>query len=410
MFLKIKNNPVIYVTRDLERALGLPLDTKGYYIISNYSAFAKKLVGVRKNILLVKKDRILDTRELLELPSVKRFINKIKKPKIVVFKNTTQIEEVCHKNGWQLLNPSAELANKIEEKISQVEWLGELAKFLPPHKIIECGKIKWQGKKFILQFNRAHTGSGTILIEDEKQLKEIRDKFFKRPARVTEYVSGPALTNNNIVLGKKVLLGNINYQITGLKPFTNRPFATVGNDWALPHKILTRKQLKEYKQMVLAIGKRMAQSGWFGLFGIDVMLNEKTGKLYLIEINARQPAGVTFESWLQREKNKKGLTVFEAHLLALLGEKKNQGKLVVVKEGAQIIQKVVPIEKSVDEKLLDYNVKKFQQDGWGVFLYDNTELEKDWIRMQSRVGLMKNHGKLNILGDKLSCMMLELIK
>jgi len=400
MLVNFSKNPIIYVTRDLERALGLPLETKGYFIISNYSAFAKKRIGARKNVFLVKGKGVLDTRELLDLPQVKKFINKIKKPNIVVFKNTIQIEEICQKNGWKLLNPPAKLSNMIEEKISQIEWLGELAKFLPPYRIMECGQIKWLGKKFVLQFNRAHTGSGTVLIESEQQLKEIQDKFVKRPVRVMEYISGPVLTNNNVVWGKKVLIGNISYQITGLKPFTDRPFATVGNDWALPYKILTRKQLKEYNQIAQAIGKRMAQSGWQGLFGIDVIWEEKTGKLYLIEINARQPASATFESILQREKDKSGLTIFKAHLLALLGGKYNREKLVVIKNGAQIVQKVVPIEKSIDEKLLDYNVRKFKKDGWDIFLYNNTELEKDWIRMQSSIGIMEAHNKINHQGTK----------
>jgi len=396
--LGFSKNPIIYVARDLERALGLPLATGSYFIISNYSAFAKTLVGARKNVLLVKNDRILDTRELLDLPQVKRFINKIKKPNIVVFKNTSQIEEICRKNNWKLLNPSAALSNKIEEKISQVEWLGDLAKFLPAHNILECSQVKWKGEKFILQFNRAHTGSGTILIENAKQLQEIKKQFPKRPVRITKYIVGPAFTNNNIVWDKKILIGNINYQITGLKPFTNRSFATVGNDWALPHKILSKKQLKEYDKIALAVGKKMIQSGWRGLFGIDVIVDEKTGKLYLIEINARQPASTSFESSLQQVKNKNGLTTFAAHLLALLDKKNTLERLVEIKDGAQIVQKVVPAEKPVDPKLLTYNIKKFSKEGWGVFLYDNTEPEKDWIRIQSQTGMLAEHNNVNRQG------------
>jgi len=400
MLINLVKNPVVYVTRDLERAIGLPLNTKGYYIISNYSPFAKTLVKGQKNVLLVKNPKILDTRELLVLPAVKRFIGKIKNPNILVFKNTTQIEENCRENNWRLLNPSAALSSMVEEKISGVEWLGPLEKYLPPHEIVECGKIKWVGSKFVLQFNRAHTGGGTFLIESESQLKELKKKFPARPVRITEFVVGPALTNNNVVWGSKVLVGNINYQITGLKPFTNLPFATIGNDWALPHKLLNQKQLRAYHQMAEDVGKRLAKSGWCGLFGIDVMLDAKTGKLYLIEINARQPASTTYESKLQLTKNKKGLSTFSAHLSALLGEKYQNQKLVEIKDGAQIVQKIVPTEKPMDDKMLKYNVDKFQKDGWGVCWYDNTEKEKDWLRLQSKVGVIAEHNVLNKQGKK----------
>ncbi len=396
--LDFSENPTIYITRDLERALGLPLDTKGYYIISNYSAFAKTLVKGRKNVLLVKNSQILDTRELLVLPAVKRFVDKVKKPNILVFKNTSQIEEICKDNGWVLLNPSATLSSMVEEKISGVEWLGPLKKYLPTHEIVECGKIKWKGEKFVLQFNRAHTGSGTILIESNAQLSELKKKFPVRPVRITKYITGPAFTNNNVVWGDNVLLGNINYQITGLKPFTNLPFATIGNDWALPHRLLNKKQLQTYQKMANDIGKRMAKFGWCGLFGIDVIMDEKSGKLYLIEINARQPASTTYESKLQLMKNKNGLTTFSTHLLALLGEKYKKQKLVEIKNGAQIVQKVVPTEKTVDNKLVKYNVDEFQKEGWGIYWYDNTEKEKDWLRLQSKVGVMSGHSILNRQG------------
>ncbi|KKQ39476.1 MAG: NUDIX hydrolase [Candidatus Magasanikbacteria bacterium GW2011_GWA2_37_8] len=438
---------IIYVTRDLERALGLPLDTKDYYIIANFSQFAKRLVGGQKNVLLIKSDRILDTRELLIHPQAKKFINGLSSrtsvegslnnrerdsllgvplvsaslrsgrndnyKNILVFKPTTQIEKICKDNNWNLLNPAAEIANQVEEKISQVKWLGPLKKYLPPHKILLCSQVKFSGESFILQFNRAHTGSGTILIESKKQLIEIQKKFPNREVRITKFVSGPAFTNNNIVWGKKVLLGNISYQITGLKPFTNLPFATVGNDWELPHKILSAKQIKEYQKMATDIGERLVKSGWKGLFGIDVIMNENTGKLYLIEINARQPASTSYESDLQGKRNKEkginkkdsllltpySLSVFQAHLLSLLGERYKNEKIISIKTGAQIVQKIVLVEKVIDQKLLNYNIQKFQTEGWGVYLYDNKEIEKDWIRLQSKEGIMFKHNITNKNGE-----------
>ena len=390
--------PVVYIVRDIERALGLPINTKGYYIISNSTPFANSLVKGRKNVLLIKNKELLDTRELMVDVRVKRFVNKIKNAQILVFKNTLAIEKNCQENNWPLLNPNAALAAKVEEKITQVEWLGELKKFLPSFEIKISREIKWTGEKFILQFNRAHTGSGTILVENETQLKEIQTKFPDREVRVTKFVDGSMLTNNNVVCGKKVLCGNINYQITGLKPFSNLPFATIGNDWALPNKLLNSKQKQAYFDMAQAVGTKLAQDGWRGLFGVDVMLEKNTGKLYLIEINARQPASTTFESQLQFKKNKTGLNTFQAHILALLSEKCG-GKLITIKDGAQITQKIIPVKKQIELKKLLSNIKKFNQSGFGVVLYNNSKPESDWIRMQSPKGVMETTDRLNSVGQ-----------
>src|SRR3989339_1906561 len=394
------NKPVIYVARDLERTLGLPVTTKGYYIISNYTAFANSLAKGRKNVLLIKNTELLDTRELLVHAKTINFIKKIKNPQVLVFKNTLAIEKICQENGWSLLNPSAGLASEVEEKITQVQWLGNLKKYLPPFEVKIANDVKWTGKKFILQFNRAHTGSGTILVENKEQLVEVQTKFPNREVRITKFISGPMLTNNNVVWGNKVLCGNISYQITGLKPFTGLPFATVGNDWALPHKILSAKQKKEYLIMVQAIGHKLANDGWVGLFGIDVILEEKTGKLYLIEINARQPASTSFESQLQLIKSKSGLTTFYAHLQALMHEKVN-GNLTNLKSGAQITQKVVPMLKKINTTKIIKKIKRLNNKKIKVFVYENIKPESDLIRMQSTGSLMASPNIFNKLGQEL---------
>ncbi|HLC69574.1 MAG TPA: ATP-grasp domain-containing protein [Patescibacteria group bacterium] len=410
----LNKNPLAYVTRDIERALGLPPDTKGYFIISNFTPFVKSICKGRTNVLLIKGTALLATHELLNHPKTKSFLNKLNDPQILVFKNTSTIEKICQTSHWRLLNPPSDLASLVEEKISQVKWLGPLKKLLPPHEIKTVEKITWpkfaqQGKAlrpFILQFNRAHTGSGTYLIQSESELNELKQKFPQRLARLTQYISGPMFTNNNIVWGNKILVGNINYQITGLKPFTNNPFATIGNDWALPPKILTKKQIRDYEKIANDVGKRLEKNGWAGLFGIDVILNPENNQLYLIEINARQPASTTFESVLQnvnRVKTKNNrLTTFEAHVLSLLKEKNRNNKLVKINNGAQIIQKVVKKMPRFDK--IEEKIKKLK---FKYFSYSNTKPESDWLRLQSPNGLLTNQQKLNSLGQKIKTVLNE---
>ena len=419
--LALKKQPVVYITRDLERALGLPLTTKNYFIITNATPFGKQLAKSHRNILLITSKELLDTRELLANSKTKQFLSKLKRPAIVVFKNTVAIERYCQEQGWQLLNPSATLASQVEEKISQVEWLGGLTKFLPRHQVEVCKNVKGflrsreLGRNdsklttpFIIQFNRAHTGSGTILITSKKQLAELQRTFPDRPVRVSEYISGPLFTNNNSVWGKRVLVGNINYQITGLPPFTERPFATIGNDWALPTKLLSSKQINEFKQMATAIGKKLSKDGWKGLFGVDVVLDEISGKLYLIEINARQPASTTYESELQRKeqgtKNKQKYQVssFEANLAALLGLPYDKEELVQIRDGAQGVQKLTKEQGARSKEQVKKIINTLRKNNFTVIPYQNSELESDQLRIQSKQGLIEKHLIFNKHGKFIS--------
>ena len=86
----------------------------------------------------------------------------------------------------------------------------------------------------------------------------------------------------------------------------------------------------------------MSESGWKGLFGIDVIYDEERDQFKLIEINARQPASTTYESQLQSKFRGHGLTgstIFEAHLAALTDSPLTE-KQIEINDGAQIVQRV----------------------------------------------------------------------
>jgi predicted ATP-grasp superfamily ATP-dependent carboligase len=409
LYEKIAKNPIFYVTRDIERALGIePKD--GYFIISNETTWAKKIAQkYPKNIFLLngenkegKEGRMLDTFELLQHLETKKFI--AKHANIIVFKNNAQIENICRENNWRLLNVKNELAEKIESKISQIEWLGDLQKYLPEFEVGECKDISWNETPFIMQFNHGHTGQSTLLVENEKQLKELQNKFPKRQVKKSQFLEGNVFTNNNIVMGDKIFQGNISLQITGLAPFTDNKFSTIGNDWALPHKILTPEQFLEYKKIADDIGEKMMRDGWKGLFGLDILIEEKTGKLFLLEINARQPASAVFESKLQKEKNPSSLSVFEAHIMALLdiAIDMTDGKtLTAIANGAQIVQRItsnlIAHPLSINEKK-SAKMAKMSKKNFSILEYENTEINADKYRIQSFSGIMKSAKEFNERG------------
>ncbi len=332
---------IVYIARDIERALGQTPEGD-YYIITNKTPYAEELKNLHPhNIFIIEKDKILDTFELLSLPEVEEIITKLN-ASLLVFKNTIHIEQFCKEKNWPLLNPSAELSEKVENKINQVKWLGELSSFLPAHKIQETKDIIWDKKPFVLQWSHGHSGDGTMLIKDENELKDLKEKFPFREAKITEYINGPMFTVNIVVTKTIILLGNISYQITGILPFTTNPFSTIGNDWSVTHTILSDEQLKEIEKIAEKIAQKMQKDGWLGLFGIDVIFDEERNALHLIEINARQAASTTFESELQnivRSHGVLGITTFEAHLLSLT-DGKVPASLIPINDGAQILQRV----------------------------------------------------------------------
>jgi hypothetical protein len=388
-----KKRPIVYITRDIERALGMDPGSD-YLVITNDTAQGRQAQELfPTGVMLVSDPRgTLDTFDLLSLPETARAIES-RNADIVVFQNTPRIERLAIEKEWRLVNPLAELSRKIEEKVSQVNWLNEDARLLPPHITSPLKDISFQGKKCVLQFNHSHTGQGTFIIESEDGLEEFKRKFPERECRIVDFVEGPVFTMN-VVVADSTLLGSTSYQITGLKPFTDLPFSTIGNDWGLPLSILSNEERLRIDDIARTVADRMRKEGWRGLFGIDVIQDENTRDIYLLEINARQPASTTFESKLQRA-NGISPTLFEAHLSALTtldapGIATDVEILGRIEDGAQIVQRVTTAKPSVD-------VTKLKTQGFSVTTYENTESNKELFRIQSNEGIMGFH---NTLGER----------
>ena len=115
-------------------------------------------MNIAKDILYVSKDP--ERAGGLPCVSGEETLDLLKKvlpgTNVVVFKNNPAIERYCKENGIILLNPPAELSEKIENKITQISFLGELASLLPKHSIQKVKDITWP-TPYILQWAHSHT-------------------------------------------------------------------------------------------------------------------------------------------------------------------------------------------------------------------------------------------------------------
>jgi hypothetical protein len=394
---------LVYITREIERALGMN-PSSDFLIVTNDTQYGNEIKkSFPEGIALLKGDdsKLLGTGELLSHPELKNIIQDPALCDLIVFKNTPRVEQSARLAGWKLLNPRAGLSEQVENKISQIDWLGPLENsYLPRHRISKARNIIWNNRPVIIQWAHGHTGSGTVLINQESELNSLKEKFPERLSRVTEYIEGSSYTVNVVVASNKVLMSSPSYQITGIQPFTDNQFSTVGNDWSFANSSLTQEDKSAIEEMALNIGKKLNIGGWRGLFGIDIIKSSQNGRIYLIEINARQPASTTYESQLQikrRNKGIKGVTTFEAHISALRGENIDT-ELIPVTNGAQIVQRITEKTKNISTE----KVKNISEMGYETISYGNSEIGADLIRIQSDSSFISSHGNLNDAGSKIA--------
>ena len=422
---------LFYITRDVERAVGLLGAIDDYYIITNSSPLAEAVRDKHNDrLVVISRQEKLSTLALMRNKEVQDVITQLSKDNpshIVVFKNSRQIEEECKRLDLRLLNPSVELSRKIENKMSQYAWLREeksaLIEVATPMSTIgelcQCdfgALIDQFGEGFILQYNTGHTGSGTKRIYHEYEWKNEVERFPRRVVKISRYIAGKAYTINACVIGNEVICGRTSEQITGKPELTNNPFATVGNDWSNVSDGIHNK----VKKIATEIGYYMKEDGWRGLFGIDVVMpaDDDAHPGYLIEINARQPASASLESQIQNEK--KEVSTMEWHMKALTAINQNS-KFKIQNEGVpaeqyngiqlffrnienrpvQLKNEFMPGRYKVSEKGVEFiekatSVAETQKGEFFAFSISQADKVKpggELLRIQSKQGIVDTFGK-----------------
>lgn len=329
------NNPsptIFFITNDVERGLGLENILENFHIVcidDNPIIDLIKIKGGKVFCLereLQKLNPIFrNSNKLLQQDIVQKYIAentpKNEKPKVMFFKIAPNLERTCEELGYKILNTTSALNRKFENKISQYEVLKDSKVNFPKTKITTLGDANYEDLfeelgNFAVQYERGHTGSGTVFIKNKEDFEKEKAKFPKRTARISSLIEGSAWTLNACITRFGILYGGLSLQITGISKCTRKEGATVGNDWNFSEKLSNETKI-EIERITKTVGEKMREDGFKGLFGLDFVIDKK-GIVYLIEINARQPASTGIHTKLMVKQKQIPLQAF--HIAEFLFE------------------------------------------------------------------------------------------
>jgi len=327
----LKDNPLFYLSNDPERSLGLEGLLDNFYIVHidanqytdvfdqqkiNYFCLEK---NVNQNTIFRSSLKLLQhikTQNYIQnIVNTNNYSNKF----IQTFKISPAFEMLVKKLDFKLLNTSAKLNRLFEDKLSQFTELQHLKITIPKTFLAKPSEISFETAKqqlntpFVIQFNRGHTGGGTLMINNEYEYTIATKNNSNRLIKFSQFITGLSYTINAVVGKTETYMGGLSYQITGIPELTTLKGGTVGNDFGFRAGI-TDQALNNIKKTVDTIANHMRNKGYLGLFGLDFII--KNNKVYVIEINARQPASIPLYSKLQIRQNIVPLSMI--HLLEFL--------------------------------------------------------------------------------------------
>jgi len=365
--------PIFYITNDITKGLGLEKLLPNYYLVciddhpiidllskTGVNVFCLERKIGKKNVVYRNSGKLLAHCLVAEYIKDKACGQT---PWILYFKPSAKIDLICEKRGYKKIGNNAELNRIFEDKLSFYQLCQKLGLPIPPGEIANLSKINFgeleqqYDRPLVIQFGRGWAGSTTYFIDSKENLDEFKKIMRRRSVKITKYVEGKTILNNCCVTEDEVLVSPPAEQITAVSGFTAQKGGTCGRVW--PVKI-DDKRYKDIKILSKKIGEEMRRRGYLGYFGLDFLIEEKTGKIYLSECNARLTASVPFYSKLEIKEERMPLVGY--HVLTFLGQSYQATKLPSYQaEGSEIVvrnNKDKPILIKKDFKPGIYRLKR----------------------------------------------------
>lgn len=394
---KLKDKPLFYICNDPERALGLEALLKNYHIVcvddSDLFTYIKLQIGnifSLENHVGQKNALFRSSAKLLEEESVAEYINNNSKQNerfFQTFKISSRFQKLAERYNATLLNTTSQLNKSFENKLRQYRLLKQYEVNFPPTLISKLKELDYQtladklGNSLVIQFDRGHTGTGTVFINSIDEFKSIQQKFPDREARVASRVEGFSYTVNAAVSRNGIYVAGLSYQITGVPELTHLEGGTVGNDFSCRQGI-SSKLKQQIIEEVTKVGFAMKEAGYKGLFGVDLIVS--SDQVYIIEVNARQPASVPFHAKLQLRQDEVPLSII--HIMEFMDliydidpiEYCNKG-LEPVSAGQLFLRNVTP-ERFIVNGKIKTGVYRLQSDNSAlIFKEHGTEVKTNTI-------------------------------
>ncbi len=299
-----------------------------------------------------------------------------KKPALLFYKVSSQIEEICQRSNWIMIaNPKRYGKETIENKIKFRKILEECGVPSIPGEVTDFFKIEFKdlAKKYELPFVIQHPtkggGKGTFFIKNEEDFENLkmekRDQFKETEVIVAKFVKGPSPSLTGCVTRYGIVYTSLQYQLLDIPELFSPEKGSglfCGHDWSASD--FSKEVSDQAYSYTRKIGEYFKKIGYQGIFGLDMIVDKKTGQLYVVECNPRLLGSFPVLPMVQIRNNE--IPLLALHVLEFLDvdyeiDVEEINRMVQQKkQGAQIIMhnlEGVPAKTTLELKAGVYKIK-----------------------------------------------------
>lgn len=260
--------------------------------LTNFYSISASTIGITLSVK--NSGRLLSHPKTIDYIQKKSSTNQ-HQPCIISFKPSAKINLLCQKYHWIYINNSPHLNRLLEDKIKFFQICQEHQLPVTPSIITTLTPDTFK-PGHIIQTRFGWAGKCTFRFSSYQEAVKIIPPA--TPIKITPYFKGYTLTNNCCLTHSGLIQSPPALQYTGLKPYTDNLFATVGRQWPClaPENITTKIQ-----EVTSVFSQILLDYHYLGFFGLDFLISND--QLYLIECNPRLTASFAFYTQLELQQN-----------------------------------------------------------------------------------------------------------
>lgn len=231
---------------------------------------------------------------LLSHPAVKQLIqDRGPGGKAVFLMFDEKTEELCAEIGLEVCFPSAELRNKIDDKVETTRIADRAGVYSVPNVLGHvdsykslCKLSKKLGDDLVIQTAYGDSGHTTFFVSNEAEFEKHADDITSAPeVKVMKRINCRGAALEACVTRRGTIVGPLMTELVGFKELTPYKGGWCGNEvFAGAFSAEIRSQARE---SAMAFGDELKELGYRGYFELDFLIDLDSNEVYLGECNPR---------------------------------------------------------------------------------------------------------------------------
>jgi hypothetical protein len=236
-------------------------------------------------------------------------------------------EALAHGLGLKVAHPEAKLRQHLDSKITTTRLATRAGIASVPNVLTHVNSYRelrkvanGLGPDLVVQLPHGDSGTTTFFISSEDDYRPHADTIAKHPeVKVMKRIRCRQTTIEGCVTHRGTFAGPLMTEMVGFPELT--PFAGgwCGNEVFAceASSLISTDVRRQASHAVVAMGQQLRQEGYWGCFGLDFLLDQDSGTMYLGEMNPRITGATTLTNQAALDRNQPPLLLF--HLLEYFG-------------------------------------------------------------------------------------------